>query len=78
MMVRIKITYSPPHSLEQSRIILEQIVKDRNGGNVDELVKRVRENQAILRKMKVCLPCSFISIKRKKSSLGIAFSDEDI
>ncbi|KAL3817294.1 hypothetical protein ACHAXA_003215 [Cyclostephanos tholiformis] len=38
--------------LEQSRIILEQIVKDRNDGNVDELVKRVRENQAILRKMK--------------------------
>ena len=46
-------------SLEQCSILLEEIVKERCGGNADELVKLVRENQIILRKMKVCSPCSF-------------------
>jgi hypothetical protein len=41
-------------SLEQSGILLEHIVKERNGGNVDDFVKLVRENQTILRDMKVC------------------------
>ena len=46
-------------SLEQCSILLEEVVKERNGGNADELVKLVRENQIILRKMKVCSHYSF-------------------
>lgn len=57
-------------SLKQIGILLEHIVKERNGGNVDDFVKLVRENQTILRDMKVCyLPSIY---------LGIVFIREDI
>ena len=40
-------------SLKENNERLEQVVK-ANGGNVDELVSLVQENQALLRQMKVC------------------------
>ena len=40
-------------SLKENNERLEQVVK-ANGGNVDELVSLVQENQVLLRQMKVC------------------------
>ena len=40
-------------SLKENNERLERVVK-ANGGNVDELVSLVQENQVLLRQMKVC------------------------